>query len=471
MTIRSHELDSVLAELDQVLVGARLQEVRVPAQERLVLTLRAPGRTVHLLFVVQSVHARLHTVDTPPRNPRRPPATQGLLRGLLRGSCGFVRREGTDRIVRLGLGHHILLAELTGRHGNLFILDSADLIVANLLANRSHKRDLRPGQTWSPPASVAPPPRPERFPPPDVNGQLAVHYRELESTETLEGLRHKALKRLRAIQRKARRKERRQLDESDRGEEAALLRREADLLNSNFSRLRRGMASIELADLFEPDGATRVVILDPRRPLREEMEQRYKKARRLERGMSRAAEEWEKTSALLEQLDGAIKTLEQCTTAPEIEAAVEAWPPKWRPEQRDGRKKKAAPRSPYHTYLTPTGKRILVGRNGQDNDTLTFRQARGRDVWLHVVGRPGAHVVIPVDASGPDADTLDAAAQLTLAHSGVAEGHTEEVAWTRVKYVRKVKGGAPGLVTYSQERVIRVRRERERLGGVERQSA
>jgi len=470
VAIRSTELDSVLAELDPSLVGARLQEVRVPSQERLVLSLRAPGQNFHLLFVVQSVHARLHRVDAPPRNPLRPPATQGLLRGLLRGNCRFLRREGADRVVRMGLGQHDLLVELTGRHGNLFILDPQGLIVASLLANRSHRRDLRPGEPWVPPASVAPPPRSGRFLPPDVNGQMAAYYLEREATDGLELLRQSALRRLRALRRKAQRKERRQLEEADRGEEAASLRREADLLNAHFSRLRRGMASVELPDLFEPGEPPRVVTLDPRRPLRDEMDLRYKKARRLERGMKRAAEEWEKTTAALERLQGAVQELEGCSTEGEIDEAVTRWPPRWRPQQRRGRRRKDAVRAPFHTYLTPAGKRILVGRSGEDNDTLTFRQARGRDVWLHVVGRPGAHVVVPLDGhEAPDADTLDAAAQLTLAHSGVAEGHAEEVAWTRVKYVRKVKGGAPGRVTYSQERVMRVRRDRGRLEGVERQ--
>ena len=41
-----------------------------------------------------------------------------------------------------------------------------------------------------------------------------------------------------------------------------------------------------------------------------------------------------------------------------------------------------------------TGVPILVGRNRKENEQLSLRVAREPDVWMHVRGVPGAHVLL-----------------------------------------------------------------------------
>lgn len=43
------------------------------------------------------------------------------------------------------------------------------------------------------------------------------------------------------------------------------------------------------------------------------------------------------------------------------------------------------------------GYTILVGKSDKDNDYLTFEVAGSYDLWLHVAGYSGSHVVICVD--------------------------------------------------------------------------
>jgi len=63
----------------------------------------------------------------------------------------------------------------------------------------------------------------------------------------------------------------------------------------------------------------------------------------------------------------------------------------------------------------------------------------------------------------PDQETLLDAATLA-AHFSDARGEALiEVAATRVKYVKKAKGAAPGAVTYSQEKMIQLRVEPARV--------
>jgi predicted ribosome quality control (RQC) complex YloA/Tae2 family protein len=48
---------------------------------------------------------------------------------------------------------------------------------------------------------------------------------------------------------------------------------------------------------------------------------------------------------------------------------------------------------PYRT-LDVDGFTVLVGKSDADNDTLTFDIAEPDDVWMHVAGYSGSHVVV-----------------------------------------------------------------------------
>lgn len=42
---------------------------------------------------------------------------------------------------------------------------------------------------------------------------------------------------------------------------------------------------------------------------------------------------------------------------------------------------------------------VLVGRNNKQNDELTNKVAKARDVWMHARGCPGAHVLLRASTS------------------------------------------------------------------------
>jgi len=145
--------------------------------------------------------------------------------------------------------------------------------------------------------------------------------------------------------------------------------------------------------------------------------------------------------------------------------------------ERDARRLGAAPRParpprrrddepvlPYRLFRSAAGLPILVGKGAAENDQLTVRVAKGNDLWLHARGRSGAHVVLRLPKGrAPDQESLLDAAHLA-AHFSDARGEAApEVVYTRVKHVRKVKGAAPGAVTYSQEKGIALRVEPARV--------
>jgi predicted ribosome quality control (RQC) complex YloA/Tae2 family protein len=92
------------------------------------------------------------------------------------------------------------------------------------------------------------------------------------------------------------------------------------------------------------------------------------------------------------------------------------------------------------TFTSKEGLTIFVGRSRDENLELTFKHARGNDVWMHVRGRPGAHVVIPLQPgkSAPLETLLDAAV-LAIYYSGGESWGKTEVDYTFKKYVKRIK--------------------------------
>ena len=65
-------------------------------------------------------------------------------------------------------------------------------------------------------------------------------------------------------------------------------------------------------------------------------------------------------------------------------------------------------------FLSSAGLEILVGQDDRSNDALTFRIANANDVWLHVSGAHGSHVILRCgeEKAQADRDSLRGAAGL-----------------------------------------------------------
>ncbi len=126
-------------------------------------------------------------------------------------------------------------------------------------------------------------------------------------------------------------------------------------------------------------------------------------------------------------------------------------------------KKKEGPRLwSGRSFQSKDGLTILVGKSRDENLELTFKVARGNDVWLHVRGRPGAHVLIPVQSgkSTPLETLLDAAVLAVFYSGGESWGKTE-VDYTFKKYVKRIRDSTEA--SYTQNKTLSVEPESERL--------
>lgn len=102
---------------------------------------------------------------------------------------------------------------------------------------------------------------------------------------------------------------------------------------------------------------------------------------------------------------------------------------------------------------------VLVGRGDAENDDLTFRVGEPHDLWLHVAGPAGSHVVVrnPEKLDELPRAVVERAAELAAWHSKArgARGKVE-VHVCRVADVIKPRGFAPGEVRLRSWKSIRV---------------
>jgi predicted ribosome quality control (RQC) complex YloA/Tae2 family protein len=123
-------------------------------------------------------------------------------------------------------------------------------------------------------------------------------------------------------------------------------------------------------------------------------------------------------------------------------------------DKRSGEKRSTP--TGVHARKPLLGGEILVGGSAAGNDWITFHVAQPEDLWFHARGVPGAHVVLRTPTGAPTQAQILEAARAAAGKSAARDAGTVEVDYTQRKYVRKIRGGAPGLVTYRHERTVAV---------------
>ena len=112
-------------------------------------------------------------------------------------------------------------------------------------------------------------------------------------------------------------------------------------------------------------------------------------------------------------------------------------------------------------YLSTDDYEILAGRNEVSNDYLTFKHGRQDDLWFHVKGESGSHVIlrcgtgkIPVSKQ-----SQQEAAAVAAWYSKMRKGGKVPVSICRVRDVSKPKGAPPGLVNIRRAKTLLVKPE------------
>ncbi len=482
MSLTSREIADVAAEL-QPLVGSRVTSVWVHGERALTLELHGRDGGALLLVSAEADRSRLHAATRRPPQPESPFPFQAVLRRELEGArLTRLAVAPGDRVVVLELerarGPIRLVAELTGRHGNLFLVSPdaggvGGVVLASAARNLSVRRRLLPGEPYVapslPPGAPGREERPPRFAPAGagplpISTAIEEAYERQEEERRLLEARRRLRDPLRAGLARATRALEKLADEALRVPAAEDDRRKADLLKTHLRLVRRGAREVAVTEWTEEGPREVRLAIDPALTPQANMERYYRRYRRIADSAAQVAARTAEVRKLRAALQALLAEVEDAPLAalPRLEKEARRVGAGPRRAPLPTRKREKLP--PYRAFRSHSGAAILVGRNAEQNDALTLRVARGNDLWLHARGVTGAHVVVRLEKGrAADQDTLLDAAHLAVHFSDARGAPQADVAYTRAKYVRKPKGAAPGAVTYSQEKVLLLRTEPPRL--------
>jgi len=107
-------------------------------------------------------------------------------------------------------------------------------------------------------------------------------------------------------------------------------------------------------------------------------------------------------------------------------------------------------------YSSSGGLDILVGQDDASNDYLSLKLADANDLWFHVAGFPGSHVVLRCAGTEADKESISEAAALAAWFSKMRNGRNVAVHYCLAQNVSKPRKAKPGTVTIRREKKIKV---------------
>lgn len=292
----------------------------------------------------------------------------------------------------------------------------------------------------------------------DFSAALEEFYRLKTGGEGVRTVGDGLRRQVAAIRERLLRKRAIRLEEQEKSSGRDRLRLYGDLLSANLYRLQKGMTSIECEDYTagEPPYPTITIALDPLLTPSRNVQKyyaEYRKAANAEVILQRLIAECE---GEIEYITSVQEALQRATTEGELleirgELMGEGY---LREAQQKGKKplhRRRGGTLPPLRYRSGDGYTILCGRNNLQNDQLTFKTARGNDLWFHIQKQPGSHVILLTEGKTPDElpdRTIEEAAMLAACNSSGRESSRVPIDYTLVKHIKKPNGAKPGMVIY-----------------------
>jgi predicted ribosome quality control (RQC) complex YloA/Tae2 family protein len=236
------------------------------------------------------------------------------------------------------------------------------------------------------------------------------------------------------------------------GDRAAEYERFGKLLLPNLGSVSRGDRSVTLQD---PEGPW-TIPLDPRLSPADNAQKYFaksKSARTARREAASRLEELRRDESAALALRAA---LEETETGEALQALLEERGEEFSAFGIHSKKATHAVPPPFRIFTVDGGFQVWAGKNSSNNDELTLRHTRPNDLWFHVRGGGGAHVVLKTGSGRgePGRKAKEQAAGIAAWYSKMKNARMVPVAVTLRKYVRKPKGAPPGTVTIEREDVI-----------------
>jgi predicted ribosome quality control (RQC) complex YloA/Tae2 family protein len=291
---------------------------------------------------------------------------------------------------------------------------------------------------------------------PSIMEASCFYFDELESRTLLEKAKSPRRRLLKGEARRLKSRRDRLVRRRQRFEEASLLNTTGQMLVSSGAAMDEHHDTVTVTDYFGDEPRMRKVPVDSSISLRANVSKMFKRYQKAGRGMGRVERQLKELDVLEESLRGKTSQLAGIRDW-DTWLAVSEKTGKRTPDGKPNREARPAARR-GRSHIQIDGHEVLVGRNGRENDELTFKVAAADDFWLHVAEYAGSHVIVrnPAKEKVLDEPVLVRAAQLAAFHSQARNSNKVDVHYTRRRFVTKPRKAKPGLVHLREFKTISV---------------
>ena len=159
-------VSAIKAEIEDKILGGRIDKVYQPEKDEIILGIRSMGQAYKLLLTSNASNPKFHFTQTNPSNPMTPPLFCMVMRKHLQsGKIIKIEQPDFDRILNIyveslnELGDYSvkkLVLEIMGRHSNIILTDENNTIldcIKHIGHDTSSVREVLPGREYTLPPS------------------------------------------------------------------------------------------------------------------------------------------------------------------------------------------------------------------------------------------------------------------------------------------------------------------------------
>lgn len=227
----------------------------------------------------------------------------------------------------------------------------------------------------------------------------------------------------------------------------------ADLISSNIHKISKGLKEIKLENFYDTMNEISVPLDQKLSAVQNAQKyyKRYQKMKQREIVLEKQIENTEDEINYLELVSDAIDRTDDVKNLDEIYFELI----KNNYIKKDKKIKNKPKKIAIHSVDYDDTSKVYYGKNNLQNEYITFKVADKNDVWMHVKGFPGSHVVIKSDGY-PNDELLVFAAKIAAKNSKAKDSNKVDVDFTTRKNVKKHPSGKTGLVNYVNFKTITV---------------
>lgn len=227
----------------------------------------------------------------------------------------------------------------------------------------------------------------------------------------------------------------------------------ADLISSNIHKISKGLKEIKLENFYDNMNEISVPLDQKLSAVQNAQKyyKRYQKMKQREIVLEKQIENTEDEINYLELVSDAIDRTDDVKNLDEIYFELI----KNNYIKKDKKIKNKPKKIAIHSVDYDDTSKVYYGKNNLQNEYITFKVADKNDVWMHVKGFPGSHVVIK-SGGYPSDELLVFAAKIAAKNSKAKDSNKVDVDFTTRKNVKKHPSGKTGLVNYVNFKTITV---------------